>query len=77
MLIPNIERQNTSQRYRCYNMAKDKDGRTTWQWSELCYRIAPAISAPERVYVFDNGNKVFYKARKRVNVKHARNRKES
>jgi len=53
---------------------KTKDGITEYSWSELCYKIDPALSAPEKVYVFDNGNKVFYQARKRINVKHG-NRK--
>ena len=57
-------------------MAK-KDGQTVYEWKELCYRIDPALSAPEKVYVFDNGNKVFYKARTNINVNHARNRKKS
>ena len=58
-------------------MTKKKDGTTEWQWSELAYRIDPELSAPEKMYIFDNGNKVFYQARKRINVKHARNRKKS
>ena len=58
-------------------MTKKKDGTTEWQWAELAYRIDPELSAPEKVYVFDNGNRVFYQARKRINVKHARNRKKS
>jgi hypothetical protein len=56
------------------NVMKKKDGITEYSWSELCYKIDPALSAPEKVYVFDNGNKVFYQARKRINVKHG-NRK--
>ena len=58
-------------------MTKKKDGTTEWQWSELAYKIDPALSAPERVYEFDGGNRVFYQPRKRVNVSHARNRKKS
>ena len=57
-------------------MSKKKDGTTEYSWSELAYRIDPELSAPERVYVFDNGNRVFYQTRKRVNVNHARNRKK-
>ena len=57
-------------------MTKKKDGTTEWQWSELAYRIDPALSAPERTYVFDNGNRVFYQSRKRINTKHG-NRKKS
>jgi len=56
---------------------RKKDGTMEYSWSELVYRIDPELSAPEKVYVFDNGNRVFYQARKRINVKHARNRKKS
>jgi hypothetical protein len=58
-------------------MTKKKDGTTEWQWSELVYRIDPALSAPERVYEFDGGNRVFYQSRKGINTAHARNRKKS
>jgi|TARA_R110000765_G_scaffold18879_1_gene50254 hypothetical protein len=58
-------------------MTKKKDGTTEWQWSELAYRIDPALSAPEKVYKFDNGNRVFYQSRKGINTDHARNRKKS
>jgi len=57
-------------------MTKKKDGTTEWQWSELAYRIDPKLSAPEKVYEFDNGNRVFYQPRKRINTKHG-NRKKS
>ncbi len=55
---------------------RKKDGTTEWQWSELAYRIDPKLSAPEKVYEFDNGNRVFYQSRKRINTKHG-NRKKS
>ena len=58
-------------------MTKKKDGTTERQWSELVYRIDPALSAPERVYEFDNGNRVFYQSRKGINTDHARKRKKS
>ena len=54
-----------------------KDGINEWQWSELAYRIDPELSAPEKVYKFDNGNRVFYQSRKGINTNHARNRKKS
>ena len=57
-------------------MTRKKDGTTEWQWSEMAYRIDPELSAPERVYVFDNGNRVFYQPRKRINTRHG-NRKKS
>ena len=57
-------------------MSRKKDGTTEWQWSEMAYRIDPELSAPERVYVFDNGNRVFYQPRKRINTRHG-NRKKS
>ena len=57
-------------------MAKKKDGTTEWQWSELAYRLDPELSAPEKVYEFDNGNRVFYQPRKRINTRHG-NRKKS
>jgi len=56
---------------------RKKDGTMEYSWSELVYRIDPELSAPEKVYVFDNGNRVFYQDRKRINVNHARNRKKS
>ena len=55
---------------------KKKDGTTEYSWSELAYRIDPELSTPEKVYVFDNGNRVFYQSRKRINIKHG-NRKKS
>ena len=55
---------------------RKKDGTTEWQWSELAYRIDPKLSDPEKVYEFDNGNRVFYQSRKRINTKHG-NRKKS
>jgi len=58
-------------------MTKKKDGTTEWSWSELAYRIDPSLSAPERVYEFDKGNRVFYQSRKGINTDHARNRKKS
>ena len=57
-------------------MTKKKDGTTEWQWAELAYRIDPELSAPEKVYVFDNGNRVFYQSRKRINTRYG-NRKKS
>jgi len=57
-------------------MTKKKDGTTEWQWAELAYRVDPELSAPEKVYVFDNGNRVFYQPRKRINTRHG-NRKKS
>ena len=57
-------------------MSRKKHGTTEWQWSEMAYRIDPELSAPERVYVFDNGNRVFYQPRKRINTRHG-NRKKS
>ena len=42
---------------------RKKDGTMEYSWSELVYRIDPELSAPEKVYVFDNGNRVFYQAR--------------
>jgi len=56
---------------------RKKDGTMEYSWSELAYRIDPELSAPEKVYVFDSGNRVFYQSRKRINVNHARNRKKS
>ena len=56
---------------------RKKDGTMEYSWSELAYRIDPELSAPEKVYVFDNGNRVFHQARKRINVNHERNRKKS
>ena len=57
-------------------MTKKKAGTTEWQWSELAYRLDPELSAPEKVYEFDNGNRVFYQPRKRINTRHG-NRKKS
>ena len=57
-------------------MTKKKDGTTVWQWSELAYKVDPELSAPEKEYIFNNGNRVFYKPRKRINVKYG-NRKIS
>ena len=42
---------------------RKKDGTMEYSWSELVYRIDPELSAPEKVYVFDNGNRVFYQDR--------------
>ena len=57
-------------------MTRKKDGTTEWQWSELAYKVDPELSAPEKEYIFDNGNRIFYKPRKRINVKYG-NRKKS
>jgi len=46
---------------------------TQYSWSDLCYKIDPNLRAPEKAYVFDNGNKVFYKFRRKGNG----NRKKS
>jgi len=46
---------------------------TKFSWSDLCYKMDPTLRAPEKAYVFDNGNKVFYKFRKKSNG----NRKKS
>jgi hypothetical protein len=46
---------------------------TKFSWSEMCYKIDPTLRAPEKAYVFDNGNKVFYKFRRKSNG----NRKKS
>ena len=48
---------------------------TTYQWSEICYKIDPQLSAPEKTYVFDNGNKIFYTPRKRTRADLHGNRK--
>ena len=40
-------------------MTRKKDGTTEWQWSELAYKVDPELSAPEKEYVFDNGNRIF------------------
>ena len=48
---------------------------TEYQWSELCYKIDPALSDPEKTYVFDNGNKIFYTPRKRIKADPHGNRK--
>jgi len=54
-------------------MIKKKE--TEYQWSELCYKIDPELSAPEKTYVFDNGNKIFYTPRKRIKADLNGNRK--
>ena len=38
---------------------------TQYNWFEMCYKIDPELSAPVKQYVFDNGNKIFYKPKKR------------
>ena len=39
---------------------------TKWNWSEEAYKIDPELSAPVVTYKFDNGNRVFYKPKKRI-----------
>jgi len=39
---------------------------TQFNWSELCYKIDPELSSPVKQYVFNNGNKIFYKPKKRI-----------
>ena len=56
-------------------MTRKKDGTTEWQWSELAYRVDPELSAPEVTYVFNNGNRVFTKPRKRINIKYGDRKK--
>ena len=38
---------------------------STYNWSELAYKIDPELSAPVATYEFDNGNRIFYKEKKR------------
>ena len=55
-----------------------KDDITIYSWKEVAYKIDPQLSMPEREYVFDNGNRVFYKPRMNINVKFRNgNRKKS
>ena len=35
-------------------------------WSEIAYKIDPELSAPVKQYEFDNGNRIFYKPKKRI-----------
>ena len=56
-------------------MTKKKDGTTEWQWAEMAYRLDPELSAPEKTYVFDNGNRVFYQHRKRIRVQNGHRKK--
>ena len=38
---------------------------TEYNWRELAYKLDPQLSAPVVTYEFDNGNRVFYKEKKR------------
>tara|TARA_R110002020_G_scaffold5400_1_gene22561 strand:+ start:1094 stop:1252 length:159 start_codon:yes stop_codon:yes gene_type:complete len=37
-----------------------------WNWSEEAYKIDPQLSAPTVQYIFNNGNRIFYKPKKRI-----------
>jgi hypothetical protein len=37
-----------------------------WNWSEEAYKRDPELSAPVATYIFNNGNRVFYKPKKRM-----------
>ena len=39
--------------------------RKTWNWSEVAYKVDPNLSTPEKAYEFNNGNRVFYRPKKR------------
>ena len=38
----------------------------TFSWSEMCYKVDPNLNAPKPMYVFDNGNRVFYSQPRKV-----------
>jgi len=38
-------------------------------WSEMCYKADPTLAAPKPMYVFDNGNRVFYSQPKKIKEK--------
>ena len=42
-----------------------KNNETIYQWKELAYKIDPELTAPVVTYEFDNGNRLFYKEKKR------------
>ena len=43
-----------------------KEKLSKYNWSELAYKIDPELSAPVVTYEFDNGNRLFYKEKKRI-----------
>ena len=38
---------------------------TKYNWGEIAYKVDPELSSPVVTYEFDNGNRVFYKEKKR------------
>ena len=42
-----------------------KNNETKYQWAELAYKIDPELRSPVVTYEFDNGNRLFYKDKKR------------
>lgn len=38
-------------------------------WSEECYKVDPSLNAPKPMYIFNNGNRVFYSKERKVKVK--------
>jgi|TARA_A100000172_G_scaffold77515_1_gene62015 hypothetical protein len=38
-------------------------------WSEECYKADPSLNAPKPMYVFNNGNRIFYSTERKVKVK--------
>ena len=40
-----------------------------FSWSEMCYKADPHLNQPKPMYVFDNGNRVFYSQPKKIKGK--------
>tara|TARA_Y100000401_G_scaffold116432_1_gene122178 strand:+ start:42 stop:194 length:153 start_codon:yes stop_codon:yes gene_type:complete len=38
-------------------------------WSEECYKVDPSLNAPKPMYIFNNGNRVFYSQERKVKGK--------
>ena len=51
--------------YSMDNIKREKE----FSWSEMCYKVDPSLNAPKPIYVFDNGNKVFYSPARKVKEK--------
>ena len=48
---------------------------TQFNWSELAYKADPGLHAPVATYKFDNGNRVFYKPKKRIKYGNRKSRR--
>ncbi|MGB1678186.1 MAG: hypothetical protein ACPHEU_09115, partial [Acidimicrobiales bacterium] len=53
---PNLETNSMD------NIKKEKK----FSWSEMCNKADPYLNAPKPMYVFDNGNRVFYSQPKKA-----------